>query len=294
MAVSGTARRSPSTVPCSQLSVASIDRWVWESIRPGRSVASPRSITFAPAGMGSPGPAALILPPSTITTPLAAAVSLRPSNSRAALRTTTSRAFPGPSWAGRIAGRNKNPRANVRKLISTPPRERRAAWYPESGQGTTEILSAQGYGLPGLEGGRPLRQALETAGLGRLPDRAESGAAGDRVSRLQLQGTQQEAGLEPGGHVANASGLGDHPLEVAQGLRALSGGDARGRHGRHHLELELQVFALLGDRMRLPGSPPGLSGPPFGEERLREQRQGAGAMAAHPSLAIPVRRFGSQ
>src|SRR6186713_1939866 len=61
-------------------------------MKPGKSVASPRSITLAPAGTARPDPAARIFPPSTITTPSRAAVSPLPSKIRAALRTTTSAA----------------------------------------------------------------------------------------------------------------------------------------------------------------------------------------------------------
>src|SRR4029077_13192715 len=42
-------------------------RWVWQSMRPGRSVASPRSMTCAPAGTAIPEPAPVILSPSTTT-----------------------------------------------------------------------------------------------------------------------------------------------------------------------------------------------------------------------------------
>ena len=56
---------------------------------PGRSVASPRSITVAPAGTARPLPAALMVPPSMTTTPFATVVSRVPSNRRAAFRTVT-------------------------------------------------------------------------------------------------------------------------------------------------------------------------------------------------------------
>jgi hypothetical protein len=87
MAASGRLRRSPSIASLYQLSPDSPVRWTWASMKPGRSVASPRSITSAPAGTERPAPTALIVDPSTITTAPATVPSPLPSKSRAALRT---------------------------------------------------------------------------------------------------------------------------------------------------------------------------------------------------------------
>src|SRR5579862_7227778 len=62
-------------------------RCVCASIKPGSSVASPRSITSAPAGTLAPPPTPTILPSTTTTRPGAASASLFPSNIRAALST---------------------------------------------------------------------------------------------------------------------------------------------------------------------------------------------------------------
>ena len=70
-----------------QSPLASPERCVWASMRPGNSVASPRSITSAPAGSAAPGPMAVIFSPATTTKPGETARSLRPSNIRAALIT---------------------------------------------------------------------------------------------------------------------------------------------------------------------------------------------------------------
>ena len=67
-----------------QSSVASPDRCVCASMRPGRSVTSPRSITSAPAGGCALAPTAVILLPSTTTMPGATTASLLPSKRRAA------------------------------------------------------------------------------------------------------------------------------------------------------------------------------------------------------------------
>ena len=68
-ACSGTPRRRPSTTSWYQLSPDSPVRCMCASMMPGSSVASPRSITVAPAGTARPVPTALIAPPSTTTTP---------------------------------------------------------------------------------------------------------------------------------------------------------------------------------------------------------------------------------
>src|SRR5215470_17729351 len=56
-------------------------------MNPGSSVASPRSITSAPAGSSTFAPTAVILPPVTTTMPGFTSVSLLPSKSLAAFNT---------------------------------------------------------------------------------------------------------------------------------------------------------------------------------------------------------------
>ena len=58
MACSATSRRKPLTKARFQSSLYSPVRWVWASMNPGESVASPRSMTLAPSGIGTPAPAA--------------------------------------------------------------------------------------------------------------------------------------------------------------------------------------------------------------------------------------------
>jgi hypothetical protein len=82
---SGTVRRRPATASAFQSSDDSSVTCVCASMKPGRMVASPRSITCAPAGTGSRDPAVVIRAPCTSTTASGMAVSPRPSNSRAAL-----------------------------------------------------------------------------------------------------------------------------------------------------------------------------------------------------------------
>ena len=93
IAFSATSRRKPSTNCCFQSSVDSPVRWVCASMKPGESVASPRSMTSAPAGMDRSVPTATIFGPCTRTTPLAWSASALPSNSRAALTAMTGGAF---------------------------------------------------------------------------------------------------------------------------------------------------------------------------------------------------------
>src|SRR6185295_2310869 len=118
MAFSGTLRRSPSTAARYQSSELSPVRCTWASMKPGSSVASPRSMTRAPAGMGSPDPAAVIVPPVTTTTAFGTVESPRPSNMRAALRTTTS----APAGAGDGAWAPARVAAAVTSTASTPLR----------------------------------------------------------------------------------------------------------------------------------------------------------------------------
>src|SRR6185369_14506915 len=61
--------------------------WVWASMRPGRRVASPRSMVSAPAGMAAVGPTATILSLVTTMRPGETMRSDLPSKRRAALRT---------------------------------------------------------------------------------------------------------------------------------------------------------------------------------------------------------------
>ena len=68
IAFSATSRRKPSTNSCFQSSVDSPVRWVCASMKPGESVASPRSMTSAPAGMARSVPTARIFGPWTRTT----------------------------------------------------------------------------------------------------------------------------------------------------------------------------------------------------------------------------------
>ena len=56
MACSATSRRNSLTNAWFQSSLYSPVRWVWASMNPGKSVASPRSITAAPAGIVQPRP----------------------------------------------------------------------------------------------------------------------------------------------------------------------------------------------------------------------------------------------
>src|SRR6516165_2860345 len=57
------------------------------SIKPGNSVASPRSTTSAPAGIVADAPTATIFPPLTTTKPGMTNISPLPSNNRAAFST---------------------------------------------------------------------------------------------------------------------------------------------------------------------------------------------------------------
>src|SRR5262245_61230883 len=98
MASSGRFRRRPSTASLYQFSPDSPVMWTCASMKPGRSVASPRSTTFAPGGTGRPLPTALIVAPSTTTTAFAVVESPLPSKSRAARRTVTSGGGAGV-WA---------------------------------------------------------------------------------------------------------------------------------------------------------------------------------------------------
>src|SRR5271166_5871749 len=56
-------------------------------MKPGQTVASPRSITVVPSGVVGPTPTAVMVLPSTITVAFAINLSDLPSNSRAALST---------------------------------------------------------------------------------------------------------------------------------------------------------------------------------------------------------------
>ena len=56
-------------------------------MKPGKIVASPKSITSLPAGISAPGPTPRIFSPSTTTSPGETTRSLTPSNMRAALIT---------------------------------------------------------------------------------------------------------------------------------------------------------------------------------------------------------------
>ena len=76
-----------SSVACFQSSEYMPVRCVCASMNPGSSVASPRSITSAPAGTLAVGPAAVILPSATTTTPGFTSASPLPSYIRAAFRT---------------------------------------------------------------------------------------------------------------------------------------------------------------------------------------------------------------
>jgi hypothetical protein len=72
---------------CFQSSEYIMVKWVCASMNPGSSVASPRSITWAPAGIAALAPAATILLSVTTTTPGATKVLALPSNRRAAFKT---------------------------------------------------------------------------------------------------------------------------------------------------------------------------------------------------------------
>ncbi len=58
-------------------------------MNPGESVASPRSITCAPLGIGRLLPASVMVLPWTMTTPFVTSAFALPSKSRAAFRTVT-------------------------------------------------------------------------------------------------------------------------------------------------------------------------------------------------------------
>src|SRR6266487_5743223 len=75
-------------------------------MKPGRSVASPRSMTRAPAGVAESEPTASMREPVTTTTAGEETVSPRPSNIRAAFRTTVSGSAERAETATKIAARN--------------------------------------------------------------------------------------------------------------------------------------------------------------------------------------------
>ena len=79
IACSGMGFFSQSSWSCFQSRLDSKLRWVWASIRPGSSVASPRSSTRAPAGTCALEPAATMRPSDTTTTPGVTTASAFPS-----------------------------------------------------------------------------------------------------------------------------------------------------------------------------------------------------------------------
>src|SRR5579863_108903 len=116
---------------------------VWQSIRPGRRVASPRSITCAPSGTVTPFPAAVIFSPSTTTTGSRTMVPLLTSNMRAARRAT---ALGGLSCC---AGARAHDTA--RQMLSTAARDRRTGnllqvWRILKKPAATEYLTFLGPG----------------------------------------------------------------------------------------------------------------------------------------------------
>ena len=77
--------RSASRSWCMRFVPSMLDsRCVCTSMNPGSNVEPPRSMTLAPAGIFSPDPTAVILPPCTSRTAFEIEVSARPSMSRAA------------------------------------------------------------------------------------------------------------------------------------------------------------------------------------------------------------------
>src|SRR5207245_2836709 len=68
----------------SSFGASRIIRWVWQSMRPGSTVAPSSSIVSASAGMAPPGPTSLMRSPSTRMSALGIGVALLPSRSRPA------------------------------------------------------------------------------------------------------------------------------------------------------------------------------------------------------------------
>src|ERR1700686_1915586 len=161
-------RRAESTWSRYQSPVASDWRWVCTSMKPGRSVASPRSITSAPAGSGTPGPTAAMRPPRTTTIPGETTVSPRPSNRRAAFSTSArgTIVFGGGGVAGSCAAlasgdaRVKSATARRRSRFTGASRER--PFLPERGRGCALEVA------PNRSGSADLLHELRRVGRGKL------------------------------------------------------------------------------------------------------------------------------
>ena len=77
-----------SSSSCFQSLLPSKLTWVWASMNPGSSVASPRSTTSAPSGIFASAPTAWIFPPEMTSTPGETMRSALESKRRAAFSTT--------------------------------------------------------------------------------------------------------------------------------------------------------------------------------------------------------------
>src|SRR5579883_1268664 len=109
-------------------------RCVCASMKPGSSVASPKSITSAPAGVSALFPTDRILPSETTTTPGLTSVLLFPSKSRAAFSTY---ALPAArSCAIPLHGRSTTipmqTKPIAQRFIPISPNERRPPHYSRS------------------------------------------------------------------------------------------------------------------------------------------------------------------
>src|SRR6266851_3905352 len=92
-------------------------------MKPGSSVASPRSTTRAPDGICALGPAAAILPFTTTTIPGVRSWSDFPSNMRAAFKTTGPDSAPQTEWAS-----SKTTRLKIRMVSPVSFPSAAGAW----------------------------------------------------------------------------------------------------------------------------------------------------------------------
>src|SRR5271169_738376 len=138
-------------------------------MKPGRSVASPRSTTVAPAGTGIPRPIALIFEPSTTITPSGVAASPRPSKSRFARRTVTE--------SGGASAAATGPASRTRATATRATEERAMGSSSRSGAGCYAGLADPHDPGAAVRKTRAVRGGAEAAGrlerrLVRQDDRA--------------------------------------------------------------------------------------------------------------------------
>src|ERR1700687_1008357 len=155
-------------------------------MKPGSSVASPRSTTRAPDGICALGPAAVIFPFATTTIPRVRSWSDFPSNMRAAFNTTGPDSAPETEWAS-----SKTARLKIRMDVSGErPRDRRRLDRRHSQDCHSpprfEAIGSEAFASP------KCREEFQCDSLGPVPrmqDRA--GDETDVAAVIRLDGRQR-------------------------------------------------------------------------------------------------------